>query len=548
MSMSKYNIASHLPAMAAAQPQTPAVIMQSDAAEPPCYSYQQLDEVSDTLARGLQEAGIGKGTRTVLMVTPGLEFFALVFALFKIGAVMVAVDPGIGVKNLGQCLGEAEPEAFIGVPRAHIARLLFGWAKQSLKINIVVERARLLGFFMRDLKQIEQAGRHSQAPTSNEVDAGDSAAILFTSGSTGVPKGVNYTHENFIAQVEALRDLYDIKPGEVDLSTFPLFALFSPALGMTSVIPLMDFTRPGEVNAAGIFDAVNRFSATTMFGSPALLDRVGKWGVENGRKMPTMKRVISAGAPVSAAIIQRFSSFLENDVEVFTPYGATEALPVASIGSTEILSDTGRLSAEGKGVCVGRAVPGVSIQIIKISDDKLSDWDQVELVEQGEIGEITVQGRQVTASYYERRESTELAKIKQDDGFYHRMGDLGYLDEQGRLWFCGRKSERVELEGQTLFTACCEGIFNAHSRVRRSALVGIEEKGARLPLLCIELEADSQHTDIEVLKQELMDLGSQHQQTAMIQRFLVHPGFPVDIRHNAKIGRPQLAEWAREQI
>ena len=546
--MNSVNIASYLPAMAASQANTLAVAVQSDDKNFPRYTYHELNEISDTLARGLQEYGIGKGTRTVLMVTPGLEFFALVFALFKVGAVMIAVDPGIGRENLAQCLEEAEPEAFIGVARAHIARLIFSWARASLKINIVVEPKPLLGFFMKDMSTLLEAGRQSQKPAINEVEAKDCAAILFTSGSTGVPKGVEYSHQNFTAQVQALRELYDIKPGEIDLATFPLFALFAPALGMTSIIPQMDFTRPGEVDAAKIFAAVEQFSATTMFGSPALIDRVGKWGVENGKRMPTLKRAISAGAPVSAAVIQRFSSFLEKDVQVFTPYGATEALPVASIGSHEILNETGRKSAEGSGVCVGKVVAGLNVSIITISDEKLKNSSRVELAKPGQIGEITVQGAQVTASYYNRAESTELAKIRDGDSFYHRMGDLGYFDEQERLWFCGRKSERVELADKTLFTACVEGVFNAHARVKRSALVGIKKGDLTVPLICVELEADSQHTDKRVLSQELLDMGSHYENTAMIQTFLIHPGFPVDIRHNAKIVRPQLAEWAQEQV
>ncbi len=546
--MNSVNIASYLPAMAAAQPDTLAVAIQSEAMDFPRYSYRELDEMSDILARGLQENGIEKGTRTVLMVTPGLEFFALVFALFKVGAVMVAVDPGIGKKNLGQCLEEAEPQAFIGIRKAHAARLLYSWARTSLKINIVVEPSRLFGLLMRDLSNLQQDGRQSSKSAFNEVSGEDSAAILFTSGSTGVPKGVNYTHQNFTAQVQALRELYDIKPGEIDLATFPLFALFAPAMGMTSIIPQMDFTRPGDVDASGIFDAVNSFSATTMFGSPALLDRVGRWGVENGKRMPTLKRVISAGAPVSAAVIQRFSSFLEKGVEIFTPYGATEALPVTSIGSAEILRDTGRQSAEGKGVCVGKAVAGMEINIIYITDDKLENWSQIGLARQGDVGEITVRASQVSASYYNREQATELAKIKDGEHFHHRMGDLGYFDEQQRLWFCGRKSERVQLQDKTLYTVCCEGVFNAHSRVKRSALVAVTKNESVVPALCIELEADSQHTDQNVLRQELLDLGSKNEQTAMIRIFLTHPAFPVDIRHNAKIDRKHLAEWAQENI
>ncbi len=547
--MNSSNIASSLPKMAKSQPDMLAVAMQSAGSDYPHYSYRQLDEASDLLARGLQEIGIVKGTRTVLMVKPGLEFFALAFALFKAGAVLVAVDPGMGTKNIGLCLQQAEPEAFIGIRQAHIARSLYGWAKNTLKIEVVVEPWPLFSLFMTDLRGLYKKGSRSDRPAMNTVQAEDGAAILFTSGSTGVPKGVNYTHANFIAQVQMLRELYDIQPGEIDLATFPLFALFAPAMGMTSIIPDMDFTRPGNVDPVKICSAIKDFKVTTMFGSPALLDRVGRWDLAHVERLPTLKRVLSAGAPVAPAIMGRFSNLLERGIEIFTPYGATESLPVASIGSKEVLRETGKLTGEGKGVCVGRPVEGTKVKIIDISDASIASWQDVKILEVGQIGEIVVQGPQVTASYYNRAEANELAKIVDGDaGFYHRMGDLGYFDEQGRLWFCGRKSERVVAATATYFTVCCEGIFNTHARVFRSALVGITQSNEIKPALCVELESDSKHTSQKVLIQELLDIGAGHKQTSAIRHIMIHPAFPVDIRHNAKIGRDKLAEWAQQQI
>jgi acyl-CoA synthetase (AMP-forming)/AMP-acid ligase II len=544
------NIASHLPAMALEHPDMLAVAIQTDSNEDyPRYSYRELDEISNILSRGLQEIGIGKGTRTVLMVKPSLEFFAFVFALFKAGAVLIAVDPGMGTKNLGICLAEAEAEAFIGIRKAHMARILYSWAKSTLVRNVIIEPWKLLGTIMTDQGMLIQMGEASKKPAMNTVEAEDPAAILFTSGSTDVPKGVNYTHGNFTAQLNALKDLYDIKPGEIDLATFPLFALFAPAMGMTSVIPEMDFTRPGNVDPAGIFRAVNDFKATSMFGSPALLNQVGRWGVDNAQRMPTLKRVISAGAPVSPAILKRFTHLLESHAEVFTPYGATEALPVASIGSNEVKQETGRHTGEGRGVCVGKPVEGIKMHIIAITDEAIGNWQAAKILDTNQVGEIVVQGSQVTSSYYNCEASNELSKINDlEGGFYHRMGDLGYFDERGRLWFCGRKSERVELENMTLYTISCEGVFNTHNRVFRSALVKIKVDEVYKPALCVELEFDSQHTAKNILIQELLDIGSTYAHTAAIKHIMIHPGFPVDIRHNAKIGRAELADWAQQQI
>ena len=546
--MSKANIASHLPLMASAQPDTLAVAVQGSGTEYPRYTYKELDDISDIIANGLQEHGIVKGTRTVLMVTPGLEFFALVFALFKIGAVLVAIDPGMGVKNLGSCLEEAEPEAFIGVRRAHLGRIMFGWARKTLRKNIVVEAQTLMGLFMTSFAQVEKRGRESNQAAMNPVEENDAAAILFTSGSTGIPKGVNYTHGNFSAQVETLKTLYNIEPGEVDVATFPLFALFAPAMGMTSIIPDMDFTRPGSVDPEKIQRAIQDFKATTMFGSPALINRVGRWGADKGVTFPSLKRVLCAGAPVPRAVIERFSHLLADEAELYTPYGATESLPVSSIGSKQVLNETGAKTSEGHGVCVGQIVKGLEAKIIKISDDAIPVIEESMLQASNEIGEIIVRGAQVTASYYNKQQATDLAKIADGAGsFYHRMGDLGYFDDKGRLWFCGRKSERIELEDISLFTICCEGVFNTHERVFRSALIGLQQEGKNKAAICIELEADSQYSKQSVIIQELKDIGARYPHTAMIQDFFIHPGFPVDIRHNAKIGRRQLAEWAAEQ-
>lgn len=550
--MTTANIASHLPVMAEKQPDTYAVVKQSrnkskKASYDVAYTYRQLDEVSDLIANGLEAYGIKKGTRTVLMVKPGLDFFALVFALFKLEAVLVAVDPGMGIKNLGKCLEEAEPEAFIGITTAHLARIVLGWSTKTIHKTVLVGKKSLLNLFITDLDKIKSLGKELKRKR-NETKAEDIAAILFTSGSTGVPKGVVYTHANFTAQVDALKQLYNIEAGEIDLATFPLFALFSPALGMTSIIPQMDFTKPGSVDPVRIVDAVTRYKCTTMFGSPALLNRVGKWAENNEIKLLSLKRVLSAGAPVAPSVLKRFQSLLNKDVQIFTPYGATESLPVSSIGSNEILKETARETAQGKGVCVGQAVSRLDIRIIKINDDVISEWsDELELPV-NKIGEICVKGPQVTRTYFNRNKATSLAKIRAEGGFYHRMGDVGYIDGQDRLWFCGRKTQRVITQSETLFTICCEGIFNTHPFVFRTALVGADIHGKTTPVICVEVESEHKRFNKVDLKQELLVLAANHTITRNIKHVLFHSGFPVDVRHNAKIGRESLAQWATETI
>ncbi len=547
------NIASHLPAMAGINPHMPAVVFPEgkDSAGRVSYTHltlKQLNDLSDSIAHGLAGIGIERNTRTVLMVKPSLDFFALTFALFKVGAIPVMIDPGIGLKNLGQGIEEAEPPAFIGVPKAQMARILLGWGKRSIRIIVTVGRRLFWGGFT--IEELIATGNDKGSFQPARTLPSDMAAILYTSGSTGVSKGAIYTHGIFDAQVRFIRDIYGIAPGEVDLASFPLFALFGPALGMTAVIPDMDATRPAYADPVKIFTAIEDFGATNMFASPALVNTLCRYGEKNGVKLPSLKRVISAGAPARPDVLQCFSKMLSDGAQIFTPYGATEALPVCNIGSNEILGETGALTSEGKGACVGRPVPGITLHIIKISDEPIPSWSDDLILPDGEIGEIVVKGEIVTSGYYNRRESTELAKIPDagDGSFYHRMGDVGYRDEKGRIWFCGRKSHRVVLKDVTLFTIPCEAVFNNHPRIFRTALVGVKKNGTAIPVICVETEKGVDPAIHQQIIEELKELGAARPHTSAIDTFLFHPGFPVDIRHNAKIFREKLALWAAAKL
>lgn len=543
--MNHANIASHLPDMAKQQPNTPAVIMAKDGKQ---FTYMALDVMSNDVARGLKANGVRKGMRVVVMVQPGLNFYALVFALFKIGAVLVAVDPGIGLKNLKECLDEALPDVFIGNNKAHFARLLFSWGKQTLRRHIIVRGNFLFKRIITPLEDVVKEGRKTTRDITTDTKANDLAAILFTSGSTGVPKGVMYSHANFTAQVETLKQLYQIDPGEVDLATFPLFGLFAPAMGMTAVIPDMDFTRPGSVEPKNIIEPLKQYNCTTMFGSPALLKQISMEAKQNKDAFKKLNRILSAGAPVPSKVLNDIDEVLVSGVQVYTPYGATESLPVSSIGSKEILTETSEDTAKGKGVCVGKPVLNLDVKIIKITDEVIKHWQDVEELGVNEVGEIVVKGPQVTASYFHRERATELAKIYSDDGFYHRMGDTAYFDDKGRLWFCGRKSQRVDLRNRMMHTVCCEGVFDAHPAVFRSALVGVKDKHDTYPVICIEIEKEYKALDKAELEKELLEKAATNEVTENIQHILFHDSFPVDIRHNAKIGREKLAVWASKQL
>lgn len=551
------NIAAALPRVAAAQPHALAIVYPDGRdgrgkVRYTHYTYAQLDHDSDLLAAGLDAAGVGRGVRAALMVKPSLEFFALTFAIFKAGAVPVLVDPGLGAKNVKDCLAQAQPEAFIGVPVAHAARVVLGWGKGTVKTHVTAGPRWFWGG--HDLEGLRDLGRQRLADgwTMADTAADDIAAILFTSGSTGPPKGAVYTHGTFTAQVECIRRTYDIRPGEIDLPTFPLFALFDPALGMTTIVPDMDFTKPREADPRKLIEAIEDFGVTNMFGSPALLDTLSRHGEAHGVRLSSVKRVISAGAPVHESIIARLLGMLDDDARLHTPYGATESLPVASIDSETLLGETWALTNAGHGVCVGAPVPEAEVRIIGISDDPIPRWSDDLVVPDGEVGEIVVKSPMVTRAYMNRPDHTALAKIHDGDGedapVRHRMGDLGYFDAQGRIWFCGRKSHRVQTADGTLFTVPCEVVFNAHAQVFRTALVGVGEPGAQRPVLVVECEAGVPASAHAALRTELLALGAQHDHTNGIQDVLFHPAFPVDIRHNAKINRPQLAVWAAGRL
>lgn len=544
------NIASALAAMAQRRPDAVALRVPqyaSRGSELPPYvdiTYAELDGASDHSAAALARAGITRGMKTALMVRPGRELFVLMFALFKLGAVPVLIDPGIDRRALRQCLDEAEPEAFVGIPLAQVARLVLRWARRSVRVVVAVGGP--FGWGGQRLQQLRDAVPAASF-TAAQTRPDELAAILFTSGSTGVPKGVEYLHRHFLAQVDLLRDAFALSPGHVNMPTFPPFALFDPALGSTSVIPDMDPTRPASADPRKLVAAIARHGVDMLFGSPALLDTLSRHCERHGVRLPTLRRVISAGAPVAPAILARLRPWLDPAAEIYTPYGATECLPLAVIESAELLQETRAATERGAGTCVGRPLAANTVRIIAITDEPIADWSAVGELPAGEVGEITVAGPTTTEAYHARPAATALAKIRDGARIVHRMGDLGYFDAQGRLWFCGRKSQRVRTAQGDLYTEQAEPIFNAIAGVRRSALVGVGAPGNQEPVIVLELEPGAADA-AERIEAEALNCAAAFAHLHGIRRVLFHPRFPVDIRHNAKIGREALARWAVSRI
>ncbi len=529
------NIARHLGLMAMSVPATAALKIPRGRTPKGDIDYltltfAELAAEVDAWQKKLSSAGIKSGDRTLVMVRQGLPLIAAAFALFSLGAVPIVIDPGMGLKNFLACVERSRPRALVGLPLArflsHVCRRAFA----TVKIRVPASGSLTA--------RLTIPGQPNSATSTSLVHsrATDLAAILFTSGSTGAPKGVVYEHGHFEAQVRFIRDTYDIRPGEIDLPLLPIFALFNPALGLTTIVPEIDPKRPAALDPAAIIQAIRQENITTSFGSPTLWKKIGDYCIAQKITLPTLRRVLCAGAPVPASLWSSSHEFLTHG-QLHSPYGATESLPLASVSAAEIAT------VRGLGACVGRPVQGVTVKIIAPRDAPLATLADTHELPAGEIGEIIATGPVVTRAYDALPEATALAKISSTEGTYHRLGDCGALDTEGRLWFCGRKAERVSTAQGVLYTEPCEQVFRTHPRATRCALIGLGRAPDQVPAIVIETNVRN-GDEACALARELRVLALAHTHTATIRRFYFHPAFPVDVRHNAKIHRLTLTAWA----
>ncbi|MBR4753280.1 MAG: AMP-binding protein [Thermoguttaceae bacterium] len=530
-------------------------------------TFAELNQDSDQIAAALQRSGVKPGMRLALMVRQGIDFISLVFALYKTGATLVLIDPGMGVKRMLVCLREAELDGFVGVPEAQIARLLYRRWFPKAKHNLTVGKRYCWGGL--SLSEIRRGPALKPEDPRTRLD--DPAAIIFTSGSTGVAKGVLYTYRMFKTQVEEISKRLNIQPGGVDLVGFPFFGLFNAGMGTTAVIPDMDSTKPGSVDPKLFLEAADDWKITQSFGSPALWNRVVDYCILHNRKIETLKRAVIAGAPVSFDLLKRFRQILPDDAEIITPYGATESLPLAAIESREVLEETSVKTKTGAGVCVGKFFDKpLDHLIIPVTDSPIRSLSDIKTLQQGEIGELLVSGPQCSPRYVTRVEANEFALVSGNDGrLWRRVGDVGYFDDQDRFWFCGRKSHRVETAEGPMFTIPCEAISNESPKVFRSALVGVPlpkdyepprdisdrakafQRQWKEPAMVVE-PTPNKRPENEVEEErfcaEILELLKKSPLTKSIKRVFVCEKFPVDVRHNAKINRELLSEWATAKI
>jgi acyl-CoA synthetase (AMP-forming)/AMP-acid ligase II len=540
------NVARHLRIAALEQPdawatKTPLSIGPQGTVSHARCSFRQLDQESDAAARIFHAEGIHQGCRVLLALRPGHDLIVGMFGLLKIGAVPIAIDPGMGWKNFLSCVSRSQPTALVGIRTAILLSYLPFTAFDSLEIRVKVGTTR-----WRHL--VKQCLSNEPRPLAN-VAHQDLAAILFTSGSTGKPKGVPYTHGMFDAQISLVQKTFGIQPGEVDMPMLQLFALFNPALRMTSVTPILDPSRPASANPAPIVAALQAEKVTNSFGSPAIWSLIAEYCLRRNLQLPSLRRLLIAGAPVPDRLLEQLQK-IAPQCQINTPYGATECLPVSTITAPARLEETKVASLQGHGTCVGLPVSGVKIKIIRSSEGVIAKLTEATVCGPDEVGEIIVTGPHVTREYDDLPKATAAAKIYDQGEVWHRMGDLGKIDAQGRLWFLGRKAERVTTSTGVLYTEAIEPVFRTHPQVARCALIGIGQAPHQEPYLVIEPRTgnmpQSSH-DRLVFANSLQALADAHSHTAMIKGFLFQKKLPVDVRHNAKIHRLELSNlWTQK--
>lgn len=529
-------------------PNTPAIF---DHATGTSMTFAELSTRIAKIASRLQALGISPRDRVAVFVADGPRFVTLVNALFQLGAVPVLIDPGMGFDNVAACIREQKPRALVGIAKAQGLRLLRWKAFSSVKINVVVDGRFPGAHTLRTDGEDHDVylGMHRQA---TDVPA----AVLYTSGSTGAPKGVLYTHGMLMAQATAIKDMFAIQRGDIDVCCFLPFALFSVAMGTTAVFPVMNFSKPAQASPEAVLKALRDplgtgKPATSAFASPALWEPFSHFVDSKSETLPGVKRLLTAGAPVSPKLHERLLQALP-DGDVWTPYGATEALPVAFMNGRGVVGETAAQTRAGKGTCVGMLAPRIEVKIIGITDAPMSTLAEATVMTQGEIGEIVVAGACVTTAYdatSERAiEANAKSKLVDGDRTWHRMGDVGFIDERGRLWFCGRKAHRVETVSGLLYSLPVEAVAEEHWPAR-AALVWRGERPNQTAVVLLEHPVKAAAQKGIKLK---MELPSTESVSAALLSTLgrsdievkAYPAaFPVDRRHNAKIEREALAAW-----
>jgi acyl-coenzyme A synthetase/AMP-(fatty) acid ligase len=498
------------------------------------YTFLEFEHKINQVCNRLAKLGVKPGHKVLFFVKPNLNFCVITFALFRLGAITVFIDPGMRKEYFLNCIKQVNPDVMIAIPLAHVFRQFKSDYFKNIKVFITTAKSNGLG----TKSLFKGLDKESSEFTIYNGETTDLAAILFTSGGTGVPKGVEYTHDIFINQTRMLQEEFSLTSEDCDVPGFPLFSFFTLAMGMTSVIPDMNPAKPNQCNPANLYRNIIDVNATFIAGSPAIWERLADYCLKYNKILPSVKYVVMFGAPVSVELHEKFKDILTNG-STYTPYGATECLPVANISGIHVLNNTAAKTKVGAGTCVGTPLKGVDIKIIKRSMKSLAKMEYTTALENGEIGEIIVSSPNATKAYYQMEEKTNEAKISDGQQLWHRMGDVGHIDDDGKLWFCGRSKHVVSVDGLNYYPINVESIYNEHPDIKRSALIKLEKTNE--PAIVIEPNKNTSKSR-ELIVKELRILAKDFPHTSGINKFFFKTDFPVDVRHNIKIDRTLLSK------
>ena len=504
---------------------SPAVIELGTS--PRSISFGDLHNRIENIAAGLAASGVDAGDRIALLVQPGVDLTAVIYGVWRRGAVAVVVDAGLGLRGIRTALRSAGPKYVIGGFKGLAAARTMGLAAHFISVGEVPGLKVAM-----TLDEIEARGAHSPLPDPPAADA--PAAIAFTSGATGPAKGVLYLHGQLQAQREALTSLYSITTADRLVAAFGPFALMGAALGIPSVVPDMDLTAPRTLTAEALADAVEAVEATMVFASPAALANIARTrgGV---RPMSGVRLLLSTGAPVPAELLRDVLSLFPS-AQAHAPYGMTEVLPVADIALKE-MEAVGR----GNGTCVGHPVPEVTVRISALDahGNPTGDMSQAP----GITGEVCVRAAHMKQRY-DRLWVTERAASR--DAGWHRTGDVGHFDADGRLWIEGRLVHVIVTADGPVTPVGLERRVESIPAVHRAAAVGIGPRGAQQVVIVAETESARNGLAPDGLRDVVREVL--REQIGEVPAVLTASALPVDIRHNSKIDRIRVGRWAQRVL
>lgn len=506
-------------------------------------SWRELAQRVDQLAAGFASFGIRRGDRVSLLVQPGPTLTAVLYACLRIGAVVVVADRGLGIRGLSRAVRGTEPAFVIGEQAGLAAARALNWPGRRISApNLPGPAARALGV-EASLAEIAASGARGTLPAPPAGD--DVAAVLFTSGSTGPAKGVVYTHAQLAALRDALGGHFDVTPDIGLVTGFAPFALLGPALGTRSATPRMDVSAPRTLTAAAVAEAVRASRARIVFLSPAAIANVcataDALSPDDRAALAQVRTFLSTGAPVSIDLLRQAHELMPG-AEAHTPYGMTECLLVTDVTLDEL--ERAQHSPDA-GICVGTPIGTGTVRISALDHDGRATGDLSEA--RDVTGEIVVSAPHLKRGYH-RLWATDRDAVRGTEsqpGRWHRTGDVGHLDAEGRLWVEGRLPHVIVTSSGPVTPVGPEQQIEQLDGVRRAAVVGVGPRGRQVCVAVVETDPAARRPDLA--SPQLTERIRAASETP-IAAALVVSTLPTDIRHNSKIDRSRLAAWAERVL